>query len=532
MPYLQIYQFAGLNTNQDARRIKPNKDTEGVAEAVEILNMDINREGAIVTSTGFELVSSIASTGGIKNLLNYDKNNDSRYLMITHGDHHYYITTASTVWQDSGDYGTAADLVGGTIYFGKGADRRAYLGSNVTANTMQELSVTGAMANVVGAPDGHIMATFMGRLFVAGDPAAPNTVRYCDVEDEDNFAGGGTIKFNDIVTGMWVEGARLIIFTRTYHQGVIFGFDDTFNLSTPQKEPYERRYGCLAYKTVQGIDSNVYYWSPRGVIRLGSEESYDDQGLPRPQSLSKNIEPTLESVNKANRAKATSVHWEEKQEYWLGVPYGTSTVVDTVFVYNATWDAWTVRNGFYPGDLEMFRSADYDNELYFGDANSPYLYKFNDEYSYDGAGYTRRWKSKIFNMGSGISYKRFSRIDITGSMDSGTSFDVILQMDNVKKRYRIDNTFLIRDSFGDYIGDNWYGDNWISGDSPAESRFKRFYAPLDFSKEVREGIELQITIENDGVEQPFKVDFIGIEYDILSRKQVPRRNYVNTQVTT
>lgn len=166
------------------------------------------------------------------------------------------------------------------------------------------------------------------------------------------------------------------------------------------------------------------------------------------------------------------------------------------------------------------------------DANSPYLYKFNDEYSYDGAGYKRLWKSKVFTMGSGINFKRFLRLDLTGSMDSGTVFDVTLQVDNVKKKYRIDNTFLIKNSFSDYIGDNWYGDNWISGDSPTESRFKRFYAPLDFSKEIREGIELQITIENDGVEQPFKLDFFGIEYEMLSRKQVPKRNYVNTQITT
>ena len=37
-------------------------------------------------------------------------------------------------------------------------------------------------------------------------------------------------------------------------------------------------------------------------------------------------------------------------------------------------------------------------------------------------GYKRIWKSKVFTMGSGITFKGFDRIDIAGAMDAGTEF--------------------------------------------------------------------------------------------------------------
>lgn len=531
MPYLSGGTFSGINTNTDARRIKPNKDTDGVFEAVEMINMDLVGDGAMITSMGYEEVSHITGTGGVKNLLNYEKDETNRYLIITHDDDHYAITPSDTTWDNSvlGDYGTAATNVGGVVFMGSSATRRAILGNDTTANTTKKADLSAAMADLAGTPpDGYIMAEFMGFLFIANGV----TVYYSAAEDEDDFAGGGSINFNDIVTGMWVEGKRLIVFTRTYHQGIYFEYDDTWNLSTPLKETYKRQFGCLAHKTIQGTGSDVYYWSPRGVMKLGAELSYNDQGLPRPQSQSENIEKSLEGINWAYRAKATAVFWGEKQQYWLATPYGTSTVPDMCWVYWDSYNTWTTRSGFYPGDLELFRDSNYKNELYFGDANNPYLYKFNEDYSYDGAGYTRKWKSKIFTMGTGIQTKVFKQIDITGSMDTGTEFYVTLDVDGTKKKYKIDNTFLIKNSYSEYIGDNIYGDNWIGGDAPSESRFKRFYAPLNFDKVIREGMELQITIENDEPEQPFKIDFIGIDYDYRPKKQVPGRKYVNTQVST
>jgi hypothetical protein len=526
MGYLYINNFKGLVTNVDPRYLQPNKDNAGIADATVMENMEATREGSLITSSGYELFSEGVGADGIRNLYNYDKDDDERYLLISAGDHHYSIDPTNVAWNDLGDYGDAASEIGGTTYFGNTAERVAIVGTSGGVNTPQQVDITNPMNPIGGtAPKGYIMVPFMGRLFIA----VGNILHYSDIEDEDSWIG--TIKFNDIITGLSVNGERITVITRTFNQGVVFTYDDSFNLSTPLKEPYERPYGCLAPLSVQKVGSDSYYWSERGVMRLGSEQGIDEVGLPRPLSLSKDIEPSLRFTNKKYRNVARSAHFEKNQQYWLSVPYGTDQFPSRTFVYDETWKIWTLRTGFYPGGLTTARDEDYEEQLYFGDHFSQKIYKFNDEsYSYDGDGYTRKWVSKVFTFGTSIQYKRFKRIDIIGSMDSATRFYITVDVDGTKKKYEIDNTFLIRNSYSNYIGDNWKGDAWLGGDAPSETRFKRFYAPLDFDRDIREGAEIQITLENSNAEEPFKIDFIGIDYEILPT--LIKRDRVNTQKTT
>jgi len=530
MAYLSINRFGGMNTKSDPRNIMPRSDNDGYAEAVEIVNMDITTDSAIITSQGFEEVSHIAGVGGVLNLLNYEKTPTESFLIITHGTTHYYITNLSSVWTSIGSLGAAATIVNGVVYKGTSSTRRAILGTDVAANTIKKWDGT-TFADVGGSPpDGYVFEEHLGHLFVGSDA----NVYYSATENEDSWGTGsgdsGSVGFNDNLFGFKSEGQRLISLTRTYNEGITFSFDDTNVLTIPSKD-YKRQYGCLSPKSVQSIGANAVYWGDRGVMMLGAEEAFDDQGVPRPQSLSDPIENVLENINKTQRLKVDSQFWDEKRQYWLATPYGTSAVNSVVWVYNVDAQAWTTRQGFYPGALTTFRNSEYKHEMYFGDGNNPYLYKFTDSYSYDGNGYTRRWKSKIFTFGSNIYFKKLKRLDLAGSMDGGTEFFVTIDVDGIKHKYKIDNTFLLKNSMSDYIGDNWLGDAWLGGASPEESRFKRFYAPLDFPRDLREGIEMQITIENTGEEQPFKVDFVGIDYEVLPKQVVPGRKYINTQVS-
>ena len=528
MPTQHIADFSGgLNTLTDARRLKPNSEKETTAESPDMENVEITKTGSLITSTGFEVVSSIASTGGPKALLNYEKDETNRYLIITHDDDHYSITPTVSTWSTTnlGDYGTVANYVGGTVYLGAGGDRLAILGNDIAANTTQEADLSAAMQSVAGAPpDGYIMETFMGRLFVAG--AGTATLYYTNVDDEDDWAGGGTIGFNDIITGLAVEGERLIVFTRTYHQGVHFVYDDTAVISVPQKEPYERQFGCLAHKSVQKVYPDVYYWSNYGVMRLGAESAYDDRGIPRPQSLSTYIDPSLEYTNKTYRKGACSVFHPAEQQYYLAVPYGTDQFNSRVLVYNRNWDAWTTRSGVYPTDFALFKNSDYKDELYFTDYFASRLLKFNDGYSYAGAGYPRRWKSKKFTMGDASRMKIWKWIDITGSMYESTEIKIRIQVDNAYKEYKITNTELEKNAFGEYMGDNWKGDAFLGGEEADESAFKRFRSRLYFIQDLREGFDMQLTIYNSDDEEPWKIDSIAIEYDYLPRTQLPSK-YIN-----
>lgn len=625
----------GLDTFTDPRRLPPNGD-EQVAGSPYMENVELSKQGQLITSPGYDLVSEIASTGGIKNLLDYNKDTTNRYLLLTHGTKHYSITPTNTVWSDTnlGTYGTEANYVGGVVFNGiatastatititsygdlltatnfsavkikdyafiaqagastagtltfraatsnnataadlckqinthaltnifvnatvsgavvtvtslklgeessyplaylnntgvvgltlSGATltggstgRVAVLGNDITANTTYRANIANPMVTIISMPDGYIMAVFLGRLFVAKD----KTLYYSAPGDQDTQEG--SIGFNDIITGLKVEGQRMIVLVRSYHQGIYFDYNADFNISTPLKEPYERQYGNLAPKGIHLKDAAAAYFSDYGFFALGQEEGYDEQGIPRPMSLSQRIDPSLKYVNLTYANKTCSIYDPlEVQSYW-SLPYGTSQYNDRTFVYNWNFQAWTMRTGLYPNDWALFRaSTDYSDRKYFTDYFNSRLLRWSDGYSYAGGDYTRKWKSKIFTMGADKNFKKWKYIWLSGSMYKTTEFTVRIDVDNEYEEFTINSDNLIKDAFGGYIGDNWKGDEWLGGGIAPETKFFRFGSVLQLPSSIREGAEMQITIYNSTAEQPWKIDYIEIDYDILPDKYLP-----------
>lgn len=527
--YQRITTFVGgINKIADPRRLMPNGPKEQIAELQEADNVEITDAGSIVTANGFEAVSNIVSSGGVKKLFNYEKDSTTRYLVIVHDDDVYSITPSTTAWNSEGDYGTAASTIGGTVYNGTSSTRRLIIGNE--DNTNSTLKFNGSTLADIGAadPDGaYIFAAFQGRLFAAKG----STLYYTAADDETDWAGGGTIGFNDIITGLEVEGKRLIVFTRTYHQAIIFDFNDSFNISSPLKEPFERNYGALSYKAITRRDSSIRYWGhDNRIYDLGAEVNVDESGLPRPVSISDKIDPSLDFINLAQREKAVAIPYEDREQWWLTIPYNTSQNNSLVFVLNERFNAWTTRSGFNASDLALFRNSDYKQELYFGDALSPTLYKFNDNYDYNGAGYTRKIRTKRFTMGDASIFKEWKWVDIAGSMSLSTELYVTVRVDFEQKTFKITNTSLEQDAFGNYIGDNFRGDALLGGDAPAEGVFKRFRAHIPIPTVIREGFEMEITIFNDGAGQPWKIDELGIEYERHPRKKRLNKFIINQTV--
>ena len=518
----------GLNTLSDARRLPPNTEKETIGGSVVADNVSITKNGQLITSTGYEIVSEIAGSGGAKFLMDYNKNQTDRYLLITHGTKHYSITPANTAWSETvlGTYGSEAALVGGTVYRSAAGTRKAIIGNDISGNNTQKADLSGAMADAgAGAPDGYVMTTFMGRLFTASG----KVLSYSSPDDETVL--GGTIGFNDDTTALKVEGERLIVFTRSYHQGVVFEYDGTFVLSVPLKDPYERQYGCLSHRGMHIKDSAAVYHAKEGFYQLGAESGYNEQGLPRSQSFSNKIDPSLKYINFDYANKGCSIYDPINKESLWAVPYSPAQYNNKIFVYNWNFGSWTTRSGLYPTDFALFKaSADTKDSIYFTDHFNPRLLRFNNEYSYGGDGYIRRWKSKIFTMGADMNMKKFNYVNITGSIYTNTEFTVKLIVDNEEKHFTINGDYLVKNKYDNYLGDNWIGDEWLGGTPAPESKFYRFKSKLQFPIEIKSGFELQIEITNSAAQQPWKIDSIEVDFDYLPDKRLPSK-YMNNDLS-
>lgn len=515
----------GLNIEDDIQSIRPYNEKDNTAELVVCDNFDIRADGSIETSTGYEEVSTLdGETGGGIGLLAYDKTEDDRYLLICHKDKYYSVTPSDFEWSDTnlGDYGDEADQFGGVVYKGTSATARAILGTDIAANELKQADISGAMATVSNSTDvvgAYIMAEAFGRLFVAKN----RTLYYTNVEDETDWAGGGNMGFNDIITGLIKEGDYLHVFTRSYHQMIKFEYDTDNIIVYPVKPTSERLYGCLAYNSLQNDASNVIYWAEEGIFQLGQEKQYYDT-LPRPQSLSLKIDKLLNNINKQYRKYACS--FIKKDQYQLAVPY-YSNVNDRVFVFNTKFGCWTTRSGFYPNAFAKFRNSDYKEEIYFLDGNNPILYKFNDKYNYAESGYTRKIISKKHVCGDALRMKEWHYFTITGEIYSGTTATLRLHSDNNSHEFTINNEYLTGETFGDYIGKAPIGELPLGGGEVEDTSFKKFARRIKIPANIREGLSFQYEIENNGANQPIRIKQVSFDYSYKSKTDLPFK-YTNS----
>lgn len=510
----------GLNSLYDERALMPNQKGEP-AESPYMENVEITAKGSVITSTGFTLVSSLGggAVGGTLNLITYEKNPTTRFMVITHGTHNYSVNPASFVWTDLGSYGAQATNVGGVVYKGTGAIKRLILGTDNNANTIQLWDGIGATTNLGGVPPkSWIFAEFMGRLFAASNTVP--SVFFTDVEDEADWAGGGVVGFNDFPTGLGVQGEFAPVFQKRSADALQFNYDNSFNLSVPLKKPVRVSSGCLAQKTIEGVYNDIYYFSPDGVQRFGNDAQYIAQNL-RVNSLSWKINPSL-TPNKFNSsaiAKAFGKYFQKK--YYFGLPYGNDGFNSKLFVYLWDYDAWTFRSGIYASNFAVMANSAGEDELYFASALGPDLYKFTDNYDYNGGGYNRVYRTKKFNMGSSMNSKWFKWIDLRGSMYQNTTFFVDVNVDGQTQTYKIDSNNLEINNVGGFYGDDFRGAQFLGGQSSGATPFYRFGARLPMTKTLSNGREIQVTIRNANAGEPWKIDYMNFEYEYEDKAKIP-----------
>jgi len=430
---------------------------------------------------------------------------------------HFVIHSANTTFESTI---TVVGTSTGTV----GTDISGVTGTWLDANTGRGTvtSATGiikkwngvTLSNIGANQSGWIMEEFMGRLFVASG----RTLYYSEIEDETDF-GSNIIGFNDIITGLRAQGDYLLVFTRGGVEAVQFYYNDSFSLSVPLKKPYKQASGTRAFKTVQPVYNDTYYFSTTdGFQKFGADAQFIAQSL-RVNSLSWKIDPSLtdDKYNANYIDQACAVYFRKK--YYGAIPYGSDSFNSRIYVYNWDYDAWTLRTGFYPANFAVLPDANLKDELYFASQLSPEIYKFNNEYTYAGAGYLRKWKSKKFTFGSAMRSKFYYYLDLKGAIFTNTTFYVTINVDGQEHTYSVDSSNLETSSVGGYYGDDYLGDLLYGGES--ENPFKRYGIRIPIPQDLKSGREFQVTIYNQAAGQPWSVDYMAIAYSYDQAVKIP-----------
>ncbi len=530
--FFTIRDFSlGQNNDYNARSIAPDYSGEP-AEATLIKNWDITQKGAIVTSPGYEEVVDLGTSSKIQALASFTHDSDNRYLVAVSNDVIYQINISAGTASSIGTFAGASSYVGTVEYKGASSTPNLIVAPSNTGfrakRVYQSAPGTLTSADLTDSPLGaYAVEEMLGFLFMALD----RTLYYNASEDEDDFAGGGTIGFNNRILGIKKTANKtlLVLMEDNHAQEVTFSFDDATYTYTPVKNDVMLGTGGVAHKACQQVYDDTFFLSREGVKFYGQDLELNTDNFVV-NSVSWKIDPIIQSMNYEYQEMAAGAFFNKN--YWLSVPIGDAfTDNNQTFVYSTKYNSWVYKN-LPIADFAIHRE-DTDEELYWGSSTEDKVYRFvTDDYSFANQEYERRYSTKTFNFGTELLKKKTPYIEIAGAMPEGAIFYLTAHADGESQTFEIDDTALVTSVSGGYIGDDDIGAEYIGADGTGDDyQYYRFAQRIQLPANVNEGHEFWYEFWYEGEGRPVRIDYFNIKYDYKSEQEIPD-NLINNSIIT
>ena len=246
-------------------------------EALELVNFEPDIEGGYRRINGFAkyntnvVPQTSASTEEV--LLSCIFNNT---IIAARGEKIFSAAAGSGSWTERDTGRTSAGVYtferfnfdnNNKLIVADGANAPTVFNTSFAATDVSESSVSGS----------KFVAAFKNHMFYAGKSSTPQTVVFSQPNDEDAFntgSGAGSIKVDDIVTGLKVFRDNLFIFCQ----------DRIFKLSGSTSSdfaitPVTRNIGCVNGQTIQEFAGDLIFLAPDGLRTVAGTARIGDVEL-------------------------------------------------------------------------------------------------------------------------------------------------------------------------------------------------------------------------------------------------------------
>jgi hypothetical protein len=369
---------------------------------------------------------------------------------------------------------------------------------------------------------GNILLSAKDRLWIAGQPSAPNALDYSDEGDAFVFTGGanradsGTEDFYNIggsITGLSEKGEEIIVLGRDGGDGFSF----TYPTSTTKAPKFREIFrmpdsGCTTHTSIFKINQEVYFATPNGIQALGDLEGSDKVFT---SSMTRDIQPDLKEFN---FDEAASTYYEKENILLMACKTdeafpGNDIVIGIEFyqdkegndrfgIVYLDWpvECWAIFNGF----------------LHFGSSYEMNSFKAFSTYQHDGSPRTIKYATKRFNFRDPFQKKGSSYVAVRGYIKDGTDIDVLIQYNSGF----LGTSNKTIESSGDYvsnvtlntIGSFALGLNPIGALASEVSELKQFVVYLDVGVDYDfQDIDMLFRSDTDG--GTFMITHVGLTLD-------------------
>lgn len=382
---------------------------------------------------------------------------------------------------------------------------------------------------------GNILLSAKNRLWIAGQPDAPNALDYSDEGAAFTFTGGsnradsGTEDFYNIggrITGLSEKDDEIIVLGEDGADGFSFTYPTATTKAPNFREIFRSSgKGPLSAESVFKVNNEIYFANKSGIASIsdleGTEKIYS-------KSITRDILPTIKNYDFSESASI----WFEKESILL-IACKTNKVfpgndivlgfefykdrdgIDSMGITILDWpvNTWAI--------LEDTDGVDF---LYFGSSVSPNSFKAFDTYQNDGAPRTIRYATKRFNYDDPFQNKSCSTIAVRGFIKEGTDIEAKLIhnagfLGEQTKTIKSDGTDqegnqkgYVSQSTLNSIGAFALGVNPIGAQLQTVSELKEFTAFLDYGVDFNPK-DVQMIFESDTDGGTFMITHVGFAVD-------------------
>ena len=402
---------------------------------------------------------------------------------------------------------TASGVLQGYNVYGRNLGDERFLGSVGATSTSfiddgsaipLELTYP-PLADSTGGVVAKYVKRFEDRLIFAGIDGDPSKVmitgRVPFHEKFDLASGGNFIRIEpdagDDVTGIDIFENKIIVFKERSIWQVTLSSKAIGNyfVTIPTAQLITASHGCIAPKSIQAVENDLFFLSRNGVYSLGYEPNI--LNVIRTNEISARIRPFFDNLSYSQKTMATAAYYGYK--YVLSFPGKDKTM--TYDRERMAWmGPWTRDSNVF----EVYYDSDGNQKFLYGADDSPNVYEYSSNFDNDdGTAIATQLRTKKDDFGDWARFKNIKEVFTLFRNVQGTvNVDVRIQQRDgqvtTSKSFNVSTT----SSSSGWGSSQWGDHQWAdSEEHGGASDVNEIYRWLSLNKAAR-NIQLIIKTTN------------------------------------
>ena len=242
-------------------------------------------------------------------------------------------------------------------------------------------------ADTTGGPKARYIIGHKDKLALAGLDSNPSRLMWSGGGvNVDKFAwqfGGGYVDIDkdsgDVITGIIDSFDSILVFKERSIWQVTLSAQ--LGIVIPTVKLLTRGAGCVAHRTIQAVENEVFFLSRGGIYTLGYESGI--LGVLRANEISTKVRPIFENILTARLGNCAAVYFNRK--YRLSYPSGQQLYNDREMTFDRERLAWMGPNilSAGPAVYETYIDGNNMQHLIYGDSDDAWVSEISDSFTTD-----------------------------------------------------------------------------------------------------------------------------------------------------